>query len=238
MDKKVIVTGADRGLGLALVQEFLQDGDTVFAGQYMEQWGELSELKEKYPQNLFIVQLDVADKDSVETAYKFISEKTNRIDYLVNNAGISGGGSDIYNLENPEKGVVLYNVNVMGPLRMVNTFLPLLENSKSTKRLCFVSSECGSISVCHREEGFLYPMTKAALNMTVKMLFSQLYSKGYTFRLFHPGWVRSYMSGQKSTMGKFEPEESAASGYAFFTESQLCEDILRVVDNEGNVWPF
>ena len=102
----------------------------------------------------------------------------------------------------------LYNVNVIGAVRLVESFLPLMQTGM--KRFAFVSSESGSISVSHRDGGYPYPSSKTALNMTVRRMYRTLQPQGYTFRLYHPGWVRSYMGGQKSTNGNFEPEETAA----------------------------
>lgn len=237
MKKTVVVTGADRGLGLAIVREFLEKDYIVFAGQYMSDWGELGDLRDEYGESLCILPLDVSKDSSVKAAVQYVKEKTESLDMLINNAGIAGGAGDIYELEDLSKGLAMCNTNSLGPLRMVHAFLPLLEKGEE-KRLCFVSSEAGSISVCHRTDGFVYPMSKAALNMAVRLLFEDLYPKGYTFRLFHPGWVKSYMSGAKSTEGKFEPEESAASACKFFTESLMHEDVLRMYDNEFAVWPF
>jgi NAD(P)-dependent dehydrogenase (short-subunit alcohol dehydrogenase family) len=238
MSKTIFITGADRGLGCALAGCFLREKWIVFAGQFMPEWDALEKLKAAYGDSLHIVTLDVSDGDSVLAAYGEVRAKTGRLDMLVNNAGISGSAGDIFALGDLSRGPRLFSVNSLGPLRVTNTFLPLLEDSQSLKRLCFVSSEAGSVSVCHREEGFLYPMSKTALNMAVKLLFAQLRGQGYTFRLYHPGWVRSYMSGKKSTQGKFEPEETAASALRFFVEGQRHEDVLRLVDNEGAVWPF
>lgn len=238
MKRRVLITGADRGLGAALTEAFLQAGDMVFAGQYMSGWPELAALKEQYRERLHVLPLDVSDCASVGAMRARVAEKTEYLDILINNVGVSGGAGDINALHTVEKGHVLYGINVLGPLRITAEFLPLLSVKQSMKRLCFVSSESGSIGVCHRAEGFLYPMSKAALNMGVKMLFQQLFPRGFTFRLFHPGWVKSYMSGEKNETGKFEPEESAAAGYRFFTQSQPHEDVLRLIDNENSTWPF
>lgn len=237
MKKTVVITGADRGLGLALVREFLIKDYFVFAGQYMSEWGELGELKKEYEESLCLLPLDVSKDSSVQAAVCMVKEKTDSLDMLINNAGIAGGAGDIYELGDLNKGLAMFNTNSLGPLRMVHAFLPLLERGEG-KRLCFVSSEAGSINVCHRTDGFVYPMSKTALNMAVRLLFEELYPKGYSFRLFHPGWVKSYMTGTKNTEGKFEPEESAASASKFFTESLMQEDVLRMYDNEFTVWPF
>lgn len=238
MTKTVLITGTDRGLGCALAECFLSEGWIVFAGQFMPEWKGLEKLKDVYGDSLHIVKLDVSDGDSVLAARGEVAAKTGRLDMIINNAGIAGSAGDIFTLGDLSRGLAIFNVNSLGPLRVTNTFLPLLEDPESLKRLCFVSSEAGSISVCHREEGFIYPMSKTALNMAVKLLFIRLRGQGYTFRLYHPGWVRSYMSGEKSVMGKFEPEETAAFAIRFFTEGQRREDVLRIVDNEGTVWPF
>ena len=90
----------------------------------------------------------------------------------------------------------LINVNSLGPLRVANAFLPLLSQGEM-KRLCFVSSEAGSIERAQRTAWYGYCMSKAALNMGVKLVFNRLRPQGYTVRLYHPGWMRTYMGGDK-----------------------------------------
>ena len=106
------------------------------------------------------------------------------------------------------------------------------------KRLAFVSSEAGSVSVAHRDGGFAYTTSKTALNMLVRRMFRTLQPQGYTFRLYHPGWVRSYMSGQKSTIGNFEPEEAAETAYRQFTTDREAEDVLVMTDVSDELWPY
>jgi NAD(P)-dependent dehydrogenase (short-subunit alcohol dehydrogenase family) len=236
--KTVLITGADRGLGHGLTTVFLNAGWIVFAGQYMPEWNELEELKKLFPDNLHIVSLDVTKCDSVKSCFDVVSNKIPHLDMLICNAGISGSAGDIFSLQGLDKGSEIFNVNCLGPLRMVQTFLPLIDQQDSMKRLCFISSEAGSISVCHRAEGFIYPMSKTALNMGVKLLFKELYPKGFTFRLYHPGWVRSFMSGKKNTNGKYEPIETATSAFEQFTNDNPREDVLYLIDNEYVTWPY
>lgn len=238
MKKTVMITGADRGLGFAIVKEYLTKGYRVFAGQYMQDWKELEEAKEEYPDTLYLVPLDVSDTQSVKAAFEIVSKETESLDVLINNAGIASKAGDIFTVNNTEMGATVFNANCLGAMRMVHTFLPLMERDKSAKRLCFVSSESGCISVCHRTDGFLYPMSKTALNMAVRLLFEELHPQGYSFRMFHPGWVKSYMTGKKSDHGKFEPEESAKSAITYFENDVINEDVLHIVDNEFVVWPF
>lgn len=232
----VLITGADRGLGSALTEGFLREGFTVFAGQFMPEWHELANLQKQYPDTLRLIPLDVSDLASIRRAYELVSRETDCLDILVNNAGISGGAGDIYALENVEQGLGFFRTNTLGQLKMVNEFLPLME--RGLKRLCFVSSEAGAISVCHRRDGFLYPMTKAALNSTVKLLFAELYPRGYTFRLYNPGWMKSYIHGSKWLEARIEPEESAAVAVPYFIRPLEHEDVLKLTDNDRLVWPF
>ena len=227
--KSVFITGADRGIGFALCRRFLENGWQVFAGRFMKDWAELDTMKAECGNRLALVDLDVGDSESVRKAAKTVKEETDNLDMLVNCAGIAqSGGSEAI--------ARCLNVNAFGPLRMVEAFLPLMERGE--RRLCFVSSEAGSITLAHRQEGVPYCGSKTSLNMAVRLMFEKLQPQGYTFRLYHPGWVRTYMSGQKSTVGNFEPEETAAVAYEQFTADRSWEDVLIMSDVSGELWPF
>ena len=211
------ITGADRGLGLALCAALLDKGWRIFAGQYMPDWPELGQLAAKSAGMLTPVALDVSSRDSVQAAARAVATLTPTVDLLVNNAGvIRHTTADTIRAEQDYAGMRLeYEVNTLGPLRMVEAFLPLVETS-AARRLCFVSSEAGSIGASQRTAWFGYCMSKAALNMAVKNLFNELRPRGFTFRLYHPGWMRTYMSGQKNMAATLEPEEAAAYALAYF----------------------
>ena len=133
---------------------------------------------------------------------------------------------------NFDKMLQTYDINSIGAIRFIKTFLPLTEKS-DFKRLCFVSSEAGSIALSHRDEGLGYCMSKTALNMAVKLMFNHLRPSGYTFRLYNPGWMRSYMRGFKSTVGDIEPQESAEAAIKLFLEDREDEGRLVLIDNLG-----
>lgn len=225
----VFITGADRGIGYALCEEFIQHGYQVFAGQFMPEWPQLAELKQKYPDRLFNVSLDIGNTESVKEAARLTASLCEKLDVLINCAGIAAQDS----LEGINSTV---NVNTFGAMRMTESFLPLMQEGK--KRLCFVSSEAGSLTLLHREGGYGYCGSKTALNMMVKLMFNELRPQGFTFRLYHPGWIRSYMRGKKSTAGKFEPEVTAAAAFVQFTQDREWEDVLVMTDLRGEAWPF
>ena len=228
--KSVLISGADRGVGLGLAAEFASHGWRVFAGQFMPEWPQLSELKEKYPDNLVIVPLDVSSSESVRNAREIVGKLTDRIDLLASNAGIG------HLKEDRESMTRVFSVNSLALVRLVSSFRDLLD--RGDRRVCAVSSEAGSITLAMRPDMYSYCMSKTALNMELRLLFNELRPQGYTFRVYHPGWVRSYMSGKKSTVGYFEPEETAAVAYRQFTEDREVEDVLYLMDIEGEVWAF
>lgn len=230
MGETVFITGADRGVGLELTRCFLQNGDKVFAGQFMPRWKELEGLKKEFPDTLEIIPLDVSDEASIVNAAKLTAARTDRIDILAQVAGISG-------FKEHDKMLQVLRTNAIGPVCMTEHFLPLMQQGK--KRLCYVSSEAGSVSVAHRDGDSGYCLSKTALNMAIRLMFNELHRDGFTFRIYHPGWVRSYMQGDtKSTHGLYEPDESARVAFKDFITDRPCEDVLMMTDIKSEIWPF
>lgn len=241
MSGVALVTGADRGLGLGLCAGLADRGWRVFAGQFMPDWPELAALAERCPggagtAGIEIVPLDVTSIASTRAAARAVAEKVGHIDVVINNAGVNAGRSDLREGIDWERMHRAYDVNALGPIRVVEAFLPL--TAGGLRRLAFVSSEAGSIAMSHRTSAFGYCMSKSALNMAVRIMFNDLRPEGYTFRLYHPGWVRSYMSGRKNPRADLEPEEAAAHALPFFLGDRDDEDRLLLIDYEGREWPF
>ena len=239
MNRTAFVTGADRGLGQALSAGLLAQGWQVFAGQYIPEWPELAALAENYPENLKLIPLDVTNLESAKSAAAQVSHLTDRLDLLINNAGVISPSTSRPIREGLDYAEMhrLFDVNAAGPLRVVEAFLPLMSDS-SWKRLCFVSSESGSINRCRRDAWYDYCMSKAALNMGIRILFNYLRPEGFTFRVYHPGWVRSYMSGSKNMQANLEPVQAAGKALPIFLADRPDEDRLVMVDYEGVEWPW
>jgi len=236
MDRVALITGADRGLGLSLAQQLLAAGWKVVACQFFD-WPELDTLSKQYGDRLVILPMDVSSDESVNTAAKQLAMMLDRIDLLIANAGIISE-SDPQNIRqglNYAEVQNEYNVNALGPLRTVEAFLPFMEKSEM-KRLCFVSSEAGSIGACGRPDWFGYCMSKAALNMAVKILSNDLAPRGYSFRLYHPGWMRTYMHGHKNMDADIEPEEAARLALLHFLDDGNHELKLHCWDGSDMEW--
>lgn len=236
-----LVTGADHGLGLALTQRLLERGWTVIAGRYLQEEDRLDELAETSPgHGLTIVNMDISNQSSVARA----AEQTNAahpvIDLVINNAAILGNAG----LENHIADGLDYDtiaqtllVNALGALRVVESFLPAISHSQ-LRRLCFVSSEAASITRSHRRSWFGYSMSKCALNMGVSILFNDLRPDGFTFRLYHPGWMQTFMKGTEDHDALLAPTEAADRALHYFLDTEIDEEKLVMRDFEGKDWPW
>lgn len=240
----VVVTGADRNIGLEFCREFAKKGWKVFAGKFIEELTLLDQLQQLYPDLIEIIPIDCSSTESMENAAKLVREKVPCVDMLVHNAAGFGNheAGDIKGEYDFSGFMMPYNINTLGAIRLVKSFLPLMEGGM--KRLCFVSSEAGVVSVSHRNAISSYGMSKTALNMALRLMFNKLQPEGYSFRLYHPGWVRSAKVEKDGVEvarpfgGKFEPWETAQSAVPQFIENRCWEDRMVLLDNEGAAWPF
>lgn len=193
--RNIFISGADRGLGLELTKIFLEKGNTVFAGKYLKKWDDLESLKEQYGSLLNVIELDVANAESVANAVSEVKAKTNSIDILINNAAILGKleGTIFEDLDYDDM-IHVFKVNAIGPLRLINSMIDLVLNSFQ-KLIVNISSEAGSINECWRYEGFGYCMSKTALNMASAIIHNSLHRKyNGQVMLIHPGGMSSFMS--------------------------------------------
>jgi NAD(P)-dependent dehydrogenase (short-subunit alcohol dehydrogenase family) len=232
------ITGCDRGLGLSLTKRLAERGWRIFAGSYLPQWEELSSLAALYPTQITVVPLDIASDESVRAAKEAVEEHVTVVDLVINNAAVISPHSDrgIRDGQDYEDLLRVFNVNTLGALRVTEAFLPLLQQSE-WKRICFVSSEAGSISRSRRNAWFGYCMSKAALNRGVMYLFRRQRPQGYTFRLLHPGWMKTYMLGTRNERAELDPDDVATSALNYFLADQD-EDRLVMRDWQGQEWPW
>ncbi len=234
MIKTVFITGADKGLGLSLVQRFLQEGTRVFAGQYQASGG-LSSQAESFPGAFTAIPLDVTQLDSVRRAASRVMELTPALDLLINNAGVHlETRTPLPELDLSQLPLVAtLDVNTFGPLRVVQQFLPLLDKGER-KLIINISSEAGSIANCWRESEFAYSMSKAALNMQSRILQNALQPRGFKVLAVHPGWMRTDMGGADAAI---EAEE-AAEGIFRLAEKNWSPDGPIYMDYRGQPLPW
>lgn len=206
----VLITGANRGIGLALTEEFLNAGCRVLAACRRPHEAErLASLKAGYDADrCSIIKLDVADPASASEARQEVRSLTNRVDVLINNAAVhpEEGDESFADLD-----ISLFKqafeTNVYGAASVAQAFLPLLAAGKRP-RIVNVSSGAGSISMKTNFTRYCYSASKAALNMLTRCLANELGGKGFTIVAMSPGWVRTDMGGPNAEL---TPEETARS---------------------------
>ena len=196
----ILITGANRGIGLELTRQLLQRGDRIFAGcRQPEKAAALQDLQRTYGDQLAIVQIDVMDDESVAAAKTAVSTQTDHLDILINNAGVLVPNETLADFD-PAKMDLTLQVNVIGPMRVTAQFVDLLRKGQNAK-LINVSSQLGSIQKMTGSWGeYSYNSSKAALNMLSRMLSHDLRGDGVTVIALHPGWVQTDMGGQNAAV--------------------------------------
>ena len=208
----VLITGANRGLGLEFVRQYVADGWRVIAAcRDPGSAGELGELAESYPE-LRLVAMDVADHGTIDVAAEEIGDEP--IDVLVNNAGVFGPKVGAENDWRQSFGHIDYDiwrnvldVNTLAPVKIAETFVANVAAGEQ-KKIVTISSQLGSIGDTGSDGLFAYRTSKAAVNMAMVSLSNQLSPQGIIVAVFCPGWCRTDMGGEEATL---EPAESVAN---------------------------
>jgi NAD(P)-dependent dehydrogenase (short-subunit alcohol dehydrogenase family) len=199
----VLVTGANRGLGLEFARQYAADGWRVFAGCRSPQYAEeLRELAGDSGGRIRVFGIDVTSGPSVKAAAAEL--KGQSLDLLINNAGVGGPrGERLGDLDYVAWARVL-EANTLGPMRVVEAFVDHIASGRD-KRIVTITSGMGSIADNTSGGSYAYRSSKAAVNMVMKSLALDLAPRGITCIVMNPGWVRTDMGGPRGTLA---PEES------------------------------
>lgn len=199
----VLITGANKGLGLETSRRLALLGWTVWMAARHEQAGLDAATKVRTDQpdaDVRPIRLDVTDDNSVLTAYRTVAESGTGLDVLVNNAGVAGNVRSTLETV-PADFLPVFGVNVLGPVRVTHTFLPLLTASPRP-RLVMVSSGLGSIALVNdpdriesRVPGMVYQSSKAALNMIANQYARDL--PGVRVTTVDPGYTATDLNGHQ-----------------------------------------
>lgn len=196
--KTILITGANRGLGLEFCKQYASDGWHVLACcRAPEKATELTQLAQAH-QNVSIFPLDVSDLTQIDALAKQLDGA--EIDVLLNNAGIYGdiAGRGFGNLDYAQWQHIM-QINVFAPVRMTEVFLPHLQRGK-LKTVVAMSSLMGSMTDNGSGGSILYRSSKAALNAAMKSISLDIRHKEIAVLILHPGWVKTDMGGMNAPM--------------------------------------
>ena len=190
-----LVTGANRGIGLALVRRLHDRGDTVIAACRSSS-RELDAVGCRVAEGIDVSRDDVGERLDAALA------PDERLDVVVNNAGIGGWDSlESLDLDQARR---QFDINALGPLRVSLALLPRLQHGG---KIGFVSSKAGSIGDRPSGGNYGYRISKSALNMAAANLARDLAPRGILVAVLHPGFVRTDMVGGA---GNVDPPDAAA----------------------------
>ncbi len=199
----ILITGANRGLGLEFASQYAAEGARVFAACRSPAAADaLRNVQRQAAGNLGILEMDVTDLESIRGAAAQLNEAS--IDVLINGAGIAGtqgqttGNIDYKNWAN------VFDVNTLGPMRVLESFIEHIARSEK-KLVITITSAMGSLADNKSGGSIAYRSSKAAVNMAMRSAAIDLAPRGISCVLLHPGWVRTDMGGPKAPL---LPQES------------------------------
>lgn len=232
MGETVLITGANRGLGLGFVKYYLNKGWFVIASvRDVQRCSELKLLTEKYADNLKIEVLDVSKTVSIDSFSERFQKKNQKLDIVINNAGIFIEES--FGKWTAEAFMDTFQTNSVGVALFSQAILSsILPNGK----LINMSSGLGSVALnINPQMPFeAYAMSKAALNIFTKRLASKSEAKDKIVIALSPGWVQTDMGGTEAPLTVNEAIEKMGA----VIENLSINDSGKFLSEDGEVLPW
>lgn len=227
----LLITGANRGIGLELTRQFAEDGWQVLACcRSPEDATELHAFVERgLP--VEIHPLDVTDYQQVASLSEQL--KNRPIDILLSNAGIYGSKGTGFGYVSPVEWRQVLEVNTIAPLMLVQAFVDQVAASRQ-KLVAVVSSKVGSIADNSGGGGYVYRSSKTAVNQVVKSLSIDLSDRGISVISLHPGWVQTEMGGPNAEISTAQ----SVSGLKTILMTAGPEQSGEFIEYDGNRIPW
>ncbi len=226
----VLITGANRGIGLEFTRQYLARGETVLATCRDPKHADALNQLAKDHSALSVLTLDVSSSDSLSSFPSQLAETP--IDIFINNAGIYGPRSSFGDLEEAAWAEV-FKVNSSAPLILTQLVIDNLR-AANTRKMVFLTSKMGSIADNQGGGSYIYRSSKAALNAAVKSLAIDLSAEGFLVGLLHPGWVRTDMGGPNGLIDV----ETSVTGLTSVIDNLSAENSGGFFNYDGNIIPW
>ncbi|CCH53592.1 (+)-neomenthol dehydrogenase [Fibrisoma limi BUZ 3] len=205
--KSVLITGANKSIGFETARQLLQKGYYVYLGSRNLENGReaVEKLNAEGLSNVEAVQIDVTNAASVEAARAEIGKKTDVLDVLINNAGISGGLPQTATGAPIDTFLNVFETNLFGVVRVTQAFIDLLKQSPAP-RIVNVSSSAGSLTLhsdptwpYYHHKGAVYLPSKSALNMYTINLAYELRDTPFKVNAVDPGYIATDFNNHRGT---------------------------------------
>lgn len=224
--KKILITGANKSIGFETARQLLQQGNFVYLGSRSLTNGNkaVETLKSEGLHHVEAIQIDVTDTKSVKAARVEIGKKTEVLDVLINNAGINGGmPQSAFNATTDQFEKVM-DVNLLGVVKMTQTFIDLLRKSEQPRIVNVSSSGCSLTLHCdptwkyYDHKGAVYTASKAAMNMYTINLAYELRDTNFKVNAVCPGFIATDFNNYRGT-GTVREAGTRISKYAMIDEN-------------------
>lgn len=203
MAETILITGANRGIGLELVRQFAAaDGRVLACCRHPEQASELAAVVGGNPR-VSLHRLDVADPEAIKALQAELQGTA--IDILFHNAGVIGSERQGFGEAEMAPWLQAFRVNSIGPLLLTQALIEQVAASRR-KLIAVMGTQMASLADNRSGGYYLYRSSKAAVHMVAKSLAADLQPRGITVVVLHPGWVRTEMGGAEAALS---PAESA-----------------------------
>jgi len=219
--KKVLITGANKSIGFEAARQLLRQGFYVYLGSRSLENGQaaVAQLNAEGFTNVEAVEIDVTSDASVKDARETIGRKTDVLDVLINNAGITGGFPQAALEATPEQLKAVFDTNVIGVARVTQAFIDLIKKS-AEPRIVMVSSSQGSLTLAndptskyYQHKGAVYQPSKSALNMYSLVLAYELRDTPIKVNMVDPGFTKTDLNNHRGT-GTVEDAAARVVKYA------------------------
>ncbi len=228
----ILITGANRGIGLEMVHYAMRQGWRVFAccrnPHNAEHLFALAKLSNG------LISVHIADMMELATLQALSYELRNEpIDLLINNAGVYGSDNNEFGSVDVADWLQTLQINSIAPLKMVEAFIGQLVLGSKKQVVC-ISSKMGSMGDNDSGNSYIYRSSKAALNAVVKSLSIDLQSQTINCVAMHPGWVKTDMGGVDAEISVAECVIQLFS----IIKSLTADDNGRFIDIDGSDIPW
>ncbi|AKR43936.1 SDR family oxidoreductase [Methylophilus sp. TWE2] len=225
----ILITGANRGIGLEYVRQYAESGNQVYATvRDLAQATSLQQLAAEYS-NIEVLALDVADIAAIRELAGQLSAIT--VDILISNAGTYPESS--FGKTDPQAWLHAFQVNTLTTYYLAEAFLPQLRRASQAK-LIAMTSKMGSIEDNSSGGEYIYRSSKTALNMVVKSLALDLKEFNIAVAALHPGWVRTDMGGPNGLIDT----ATSVRGLRQVIEQLTCEQSGQFIAYDGKLIPW
>ncbi len=231
--KTVLITGANRGIGLEFVRQYATEGWCVFACCRKPAAADLlNRLVNQFPDRIQVHALDVTDHQQIEQLAQTLADQP--IDLLINNAGVyPSDRGDTFGKTNYAAWQRAFEVNTMAPLKMAEAFIRQVSRSE-LKTIVTITSKMGSVADNRGGGSYIYRSSKAGVNIVAKSLSVDLSPQKIIAVVLHPGWVKTDMGGP----GALITAEQSVTGMRRVISNLTLQDSGKFYAFDGQIVPW